>query len=193
MGDNYYSYKTESFSCNHCGWSGYGKEVTQGEMFSDGFEVCCPECHERFPGLILFPTIEVTLKKGSPEDKLDATVRQSFREKWLASLLKNAKQLPDLHYDFMAFVLREIEEDGEMFIVITHRNKIIWKEILAYEYYGRFIEIGKLFRKKYGDRMIDLVPDVDGYYLYGDRIRSLSLVEEFRRELRGNKSGDPYK
>jgi hypothetical protein len=165
MSDNYYSYKKEKYSCEHCDWIGLGNELAD-EMFDGGFEVFCPNCHEPFPGLILFPTIEETLEKGSDIDKVVATLVKSSREKWLASLLKDISQLPDLHYDFMAFVLREIEEDSEKNIVITCRGKIIWKEILTYQYYERFIEIGKIFKQKYGDRMIDLVPDVDGYYLY---------------------------
>jgi len=188
MADNYYSYKNEKLSCEHCGWTGLGSEVEQGEMFNDGFELDCPKCHERFPGLILFPTIAETLEKGSDEDKLVAKATKTFREKWIASLLKDIKQLPNLHYDFMAFVLREIEEDGEKYIVITEQNKLIWKEILVYEYYDRFIEIGNLLKQKYGDRMIDLVPDVDGYKLYGDRLHSLDLIKNFRKGLRTNNS-----
>jgi hypothetical protein len=184
MGDNFYTYESENFVCKHCGWTGLGKEVEQGEMFHSGFEVDCPNCHERFPGLIQFPTIEETLEKGSEEDKLVAAAMKLMREKWLASLLKNVSQLPDLHFDFMAFVLREIEENGENYIVITHQGRIIWKEIRAYEYFERFIEIGRIFKEKYGERMIDLVPDVDGDYLYGDGAVSTFLVEKFRRELR---------
>jgi hypothetical protein len=51
---DYYSYKKESYICRHCGWTGSGSEVDPGEMFNDGFELDCPKCHERFPGLILF-------------------------------------------------------------------------------------------------------------------------------------------
>jgi hypothetical protein len=190
MSDNYYSYKTEKYSCRHCGWIGFGKDAEQGEIFKDGFEVDCPKCHERLPGLILFPTIEETLEKGTEADKRAANASKSFREKWLSSLVTDVNQLPDLHGDLMAFVLREIEEEGEKYIIITEQNKIILKEILAYEYYNRFIEIGKLLKQKYGDNMIDLVPDVDGYYLYGDSIHSYNLIKKFRKRLRSDRSND---
>jgi hypothetical protein len=36
--------------------------------------------------------------------------------------------------------------------------------------------------------MIDLVPDVDGYKLYGDRLHSLDLIKNFRKGLRTNNS-----
>ena len=49
-----------------------------------------------------------------------------------------------------------------------------------------YIEIGKLFKEKYGKRMVDLVPEVDGLYLYGDSCSSVQLIDEFRAELRSN-------
>jgi len=46
--------------------------------------------------------------------------------------------------------------------------------------------VGKILKEKYGDKMIDLVPDVDGYQLYGDRYSGIVKVEKFRIGLRGN-------
>lgn len=186
MNTDYYSYKGEKFSCNHCGWTGTGKEVEEGEMFEDGFEVDCPNCHEHFPGLIMFPMIEEVLEKGSKKDKLAALAMKTHREKWLASLLKSTNQLPDLHDDIMIFELKELEDNGENYIIITYNGLVVWKEIRVYEYYDRFIEIGKLFKEKYGKRMVDLVPEVDGLYLYGDSCSSVQLIDEFRAELRSN-------
>lgn len=182
--DNYYTYKNNKYLCKNCGWTGMGIETEQGDFFKDGFEIDCPKCHERLKELIIFPSYEEVLKKGSDKEKQETTIRIKERKKYLASLLKSITQLPELNDDFMAFVLREVEEDGQQYIVITHENKIIWKEIRTYEYYDRFIELGKLFEEKYGDKMIDLVPDVDGLYLYGDRMHSPTLVKNFRKELR---------
>ena len=183
MPDNYHSYKKEYFSCKHCGWRGLGSSVEQGELFRDGFELNCPYCHEPFPGLILFPTIEETLEKGSKEDKTGATRAQTFQKKWLASLLKDTTQLPEVYDEFIAFILTEKKIKGEDYIVITHKTKTIWREIRTYEYYERFIELGKLLKQKYGDKMIDLVPEVGPLYLYGDVISSIKTVEDFRRGL----------
>jgi len=181
---DYYSYKKDSFTCGQCGWTGPGSEADLGEMYNDGFELDCPKCHERFPGLILFPKIEETLEKGSIEEKHYAGEVKSFREKRVASLLTDISQLPELQNDSIVFVLKEAEEDGENYIIIAYQNTIIWKEIRAYEYYERFIEIGTLLKQKYGDKMVDLVPEVDGLYLYGDNIFSVAKVEEFRKWLR---------
>ena len=157
-----------------------------GDWYDDGFEVDCPKCHERFPELIMFPMIDEVMEKGSKKDKLAAAKHKKSREKWLASLLTNINQLPDLDSDLMTFVLREVKEGGENYIEITYNDEVVWKEIRVYEYYERFIEIGKLFKEKYGKRMIDIVPDVNGVYLYGDDSHSFQLIEDFRKELRAN-------
>ena len=157
-----------------------------GDWYDDGFEVDCPKCHERFPELIMFPMIDEVMEKGSKKDKLAAAKQKKSREKWLASLLKSTNQLPDLHDDIMIFELKELEDNGENYIIITYNGLVVWKEIRVYEYYDRFIEIGKLFKKKYGKRMVDLVPEVDGLYLYGDSCSSVQLIDEFRAELRSN-------
>ena len=184
---DYFTYKTQTFICSHCGWTGTGKEVKMGDWYDDGFELNCPKCHEHFPGLIMFPMVDEVLEKGSRKDKLAAAKQKESREKWLASLLTNINQLPDLHSDLMIFVLREVKEGNENYIEITFEGKVIWREIRLYEYYERFIEIGKLFKKKYGKRMIDIVPDVNGVYLYGDDSRAGQMIEDFRKELRANK------
>ncbi len=103
MNRDYYSYKGEKFSCRHCGWIGTGKEVEEGEMFDDGFEVDCPKCQEHFPGLIMFPLIEEVIEEGSKKDKLAAATMKNSREKCLASLLKSTNKLPNLHNDIMIF------------------------------------------------------------------------------------------
>jgi hypothetical protein len=53
--DKFFAYKSNMYSCKHCGWTGLGCETIQGEMFRYGIELDCPKCHERFPGLIEFP------------------------------------------------------------------------------------------------------------------------------------------
>lgn len=186
MTTNYYTYEKEKFTCLNCGWAGLGSEVTQGDMFGDGFEIECPKCFYRFNVLVLFPTIEETLEMGSEADKLHALATKSFREKWVASLLDDVNQLPDIGSDNIVFNLREIEEGREGYIEICYKDEVIWREIRAYEYYNRFIEIGKLLKLKYGNKMIDLTPPDYGLYLYGDSISSIGIIEDFRKTLRVN-------
>lgn len=68
-----------------------------------------------------------------------------------------------------------------------HNGKEIWKEPLLYEYYDRFIDIGKILHEKYGDRMDDLVPPEYEGWLLGDYLPAPKLIKEFRNSLK-NKS-----
>jgi hypothetical protein len=185
---NYYSYQSETYQCRHCGWSGPGTEVLQGEVFEAGFEVDCPKCHETFRGLIVFPTIEDALEKGSEKEKESARAAQASRTERLASHERNLNQLPELEDEGMAFVLKEIQEGDAWFIVITYQDTVIWKEERYYEYYNRFIEIGNLLKDKYGDNMIDLVPGVYGACLFGDNYRAVGLIEDYRKGLRNEEA-----
>jgi hypothetical protein len=45
---NYFTYKTESVTCRHCGWTGKGSELSYGD-FSEAHSICdlnCPSCGE---------------------------------------------------------------------------------------------------------------------------------------------------
>jgi len=41
---------------------------------------------------------------------------------------------------------------------------------------------------KYGAKLVDIVPDVNGFNLYGDRISSLQIIKDFRKSLKSNQS-----
>lgn len=45
---DYYTYKTEEFKCNSCGWEGTGYELIYGAFNEDSFicDLDCPECGE---------------------------------------------------------------------------------------------------------------------------------------------------
>jgi len=62
----------------------------------------------------------------------------------------------------------------------------MWKEPLYFEYYERFIEIGKLMKLKNGVKLVDIVPNVNGFNLYGDRIISLQIIKDYRKSLKSN-------
>ena len=68
-------------------------------------------------------------------------------------IFKNISQLPELRDEFIVFILKEKKIKGQDYIIITHKTKTIWKEILTYEYYKRFIELGKC-RAKYRQYLV---------------------------------------
>jgi hypothetical protein len=182
MGE-YYEYKDQTYTCKHCGWTGPGSETKSGDSFRDGYEINCPKCNE-YLDFIVYPLIKDMLKYGPEEDKATAMAVLSFQDKWQASLLKDISQLPDLSDDLMAFVLTEFDENGERYIAVSNEGREIWREIRAYEYFPRFIDLGKLLKQKYGAHMVDLVPHISTCDLYGDDFLGPDRVLAFRRSLR---------
>ena len=45
------------FFCDHCHWEGPGKELSVGDIYDAGYEIHCPKCGERLPGLVEFQRI----------------------------------------------------------------------------------------------------------------------------------------
>jgi hypothetical protein len=46
--DYYGEFAASNVSCNQCGWTGQGREMTSGETFGDGIDKDCPACGERW-------------------------------------------------------------------------------------------------------------------------------------------------
>ena len=155
--NNVYTYKNHQYNCENCDWSGKGEVLKQGDLFEDGFEVNCPNCKYLLE-LVLFPTLSEVLQFGTEEEKNDARKQMSFWEQWEALSLKSADQLPEIEGDNLIFTIEEKKYKRVEFLYLIHNEKEIWKEPLIYEYYERFIDIGKMLQEKYGNRMEDLVP-----------------------------------
>jgi uncharacterized protein (DUF169 family) len=179
----YYTYKKEEFICKECKWKGLGENTDQGELFNELFEIYCPSCHE-VVGIIPYPTIEEVLEFGDEEEKEEARLAIDFHKKIEAAELKSIKQLPEINGDQLIFEITEKNQEEDDYVVISLNGKVIWEEIIAYEYYSRFLELGALFKKKYGSKMIDFIPNVDGYLLWGDKISAPKKIEDFRNSLK---------
>jgi hypothetical protein len=46
--DFYGKLAKSTVTCRHCGWTGKGADMTNGEGFGDGVEKDCPACGERY-------------------------------------------------------------------------------------------------------------------------------------------------
>jgi hypothetical protein len=46
--DFYGKFARSSVTCGHCGWTGKGAEMTNGEGLGDGIDKHCPACSERY-------------------------------------------------------------------------------------------------------------------------------------------------
>jgi len=182
--NHYYEYKKESFKCSECGWTGKGAKTEIGEIFESVFEIDCPKCGNKV-GSVMYPTEKEMLKYGTEEEKREIRERKEYLDKRNEPALTSAEQLPEIEGDNLVFKIVEKEIDNYPYILIMHNDELIWQEMVGYEYFERFITLGKMFKKKYGSRMTDFISP-DSVYLYGDNIRAAWIVEDFIKSLKNN-------
>lgn len=116
------------------------------------------------------------------QDKLTASEKAAYAKQmeldaaFVKIRLESATQLPDIPADPLVLVWdiefeSEGETAGEPYTIIKHQGRVIWRERAYYECVGRFNEVVKVLREKYGDRLKALVPTSRSEtYLYGDII-----------------------
>lgn len=94
--------------------------------------------------------------------------------------LYSPRQLPDLEGDALTLTWDQIGAET----VITHGDRVVWRERTGWEVYDRFAEIVEILRHKYGSRLVDLAPTERSLYaLYGDSSRALFHVASARQSL----------
>jgi hypothetical protein len=186
---NYYTYKEESFSCNHCGWNGKGADLEQGEMFDALFELDCPACHEKLT-FISYPTTTDARANWDrlPEvDRMQVEIIERRLDLFDRVSLKSPDQLPDIGES--EFVLlwdfADIPQVGGT-TLIRLGDRQIFAEPAFYEGYKRFMEVAEVLKAKYGNALQDLVPtDKSRMFLYGDKLSAVDQIEKFRERLFG--------
>jgi len=183
MNYKYYEFASEKFKCPNCNWTGSGAEAKTGEVFGALFEIDCPNCGETL-GSVSFPTDQETLEHGSEKEKESVLKRNAFLEKVEASQLTSTDQLPEIEEEELIFVTTTERREDDLYLQILFGDKLIWEELVGYEYFERFLELGEIFKEKYGESMVDFIQQ-DSAYLYGDDIRAYQKVEEFRKKLKG--------
>lgn len=157
-------------------------------MCSDLVERQCPHCPDETLFIVVFPTIEeshANWDKVSDGDKAAVLLREAFLRDVEARMLMSPEQLPDLDGDEDLILVWDCEDwnsGGDT--LIRYGERVLWRERAQYEGYGRFREVGKLLKQKYGDRLQDLVPSRRSeLFLYGDAMASLNIIAKFRKEL----------
>lgn len=104
---------------------------------------------------------------------------------WHATKLHREDQLPDIAAGHIVLVWDEDHATEE--IVVHCGEREIWRGPTSWEYYDYFIEACKVLRRKYGDRLHDVVPTERTFQgLWGDRLSAPRKVDEMRRRLREN-------
>ncbi|MCC9169165.1 hypothetical protein [Pontibacter harenae] len=180
---SYSEYKDCSLACGHCGWYGQGRDSCQnyGGMVID---LSCPNCYEML-AVVEFPSYHETVTHGSEAERKAALREVNFRERFKRLSLNSPEQLPEIQESGIVFTFRADRVKGEDLNIVEHQGKEIWREPMVWEGYGRFMEIGRILKEKYGNRMVDLVPDATAeMFLYGDKLQAPSLVADFRKKLK---------
>lgn len=188
----YDDWKTATLTCPKCGWSG---TFEQGDVehYEELMDSSCPAC--KWPdapmlAIVPYPTTEeskANWDKLSDEEKAGVARRKHFLAEVEKTSLKSASELPDLSATEirLSWDLRE-DEEGMSWTDIRHGDQILWSEPAVYEGAERFAEVVGILKRKYGSRLLDVVPtEASGLYLYGDRLAAISTVDEARASLGG--------
>ena len=178
------SYKEIDFVCKSCNWQGIGEQAKVGMASSSGFPVLCPKCDGYIEWIDSTVSIDELLQYGSEKDKTNARKRQDFLNRVWAAELKNCEQLPDIEANEIIFTLHEEESagDADSHIILCYGGIEIWREVRSFEYYSRYLQLGELLKEKYGNRLVDFIPEYT-VHLGGDYLSAFDKVTAFRKAL----------
>ena len=184
---NYYDdWRSVELECPKCHWKGKfgGGSV---ECYSELQDCSCPRCDfDASPTLAIvsYPTLDEMLASGNPADVQQARRIEQFRQKFDAAKLVNKEQLPAVDSTSFTLAWDSVETNGERFTVIRHDDRVLFSEPACWEGYGRFEQVCKIVREKYGSNVTDLVPTRDSeLYLYGDDGSSPAFVKAVRQTI----------
>lgn len=187
----YDDWKMEVLTCPICGWAGTAE---QGSVnYHDGLmESSCPICP--WPdcptlAIVRFPTLEemeANIDKLSDEQKASLWERKRFLAEVERTSLKSPDELPDLPAPEIVidWDLRTAD-DGNKWTDIRYGDQILWSEWAVYEGANRFAEVVDILKRKYGKRLVDVIPtDASSLYLYGDDLQTIDTVKVARAQIR---------
>lgn len=173
---NYYKYEKQRLTCPKCNWSGLGKDCPYGDAFGELFEILCPECHEEI-GTVSYPTHDEVFAYGTDEDKESLQWSKNFHKKVKKKQMKSLNKLPDIDSSEVSIITVEKEIEDDYWLEVYANERFLWKEIIYYEYYERFIEICELLAQKYKGRIVEIKFE-PSMYLGGDSITAFSKVQK---------------
>jgi hypothetical protein len=184
--DYYDDWEQKEIQCPNCLWRGcIGDGVI--DLHNGFLDSTCPRCPVMF-AVVRYATTDEIRKYGDEADRAGLAIRESRSEIIRKEGLNSPEQLPDidepefrLEWDFET----ESEPHDEVYTVIRHNGKPIFKELAFWEGYTRFVKVAEVLCLKYGTRLTDLVPtDRSVLYLYGDDYHIGSLyVADVRKAM----------
>ena len=180
----YYSAWMEETHICRCGWQGPGKELDWSEMDSMGLEYFCPSCLEDLL-FVKFPSIDEAMKHRDELPPLDREMLDSIRANRdrIDKRVMIPDELPDI--DDSRFVLDWFVTSDHR-VEIRHGDRIIMTEPSWYESAERFVEVARILKQKYGNRVCDLRPsesswtEIVGGPLFYNKYIAIRYVPAFR-------------
>ena len=186
----YDDWKSTVLECPRCRWKG---KFDQGrvELYDSLMDSSCPQCSwldAPILAIVSYPTIQESEQHWpelTEEERRHVTTRTQFLARWDATCLKAPEQLPELDARDLIVVWDCVKEAAEHITVLRHRDTEIWREPALYEGYERFREIVLILRRKYGERLADVIPtEASELYLYGDKLSAPEHVQATLKSLR---------
>lgn len=180
---DFLEYKEETFSCKKCNWKGLGADAILGKQHTgSGYNLICP--NEKCNAVITL--LEYDTEPFFDRYKDILSKKLQYLEDSIRYKIESVDDLPEMEQLEGTIVFQEKQIDDKDFIIFTLNGKEIGREIRTYGYYTRLLELSELFKEKYGNRLRDIVPDVDGYHLLGDSPASTVLLKIMRFRIIDN-------
>ncbi len=111
-------------------------------------------------------------------------------ERFEQSKLKSASQLPDLAGEDLEITwdFEEVEGEEDGWTVLSHGDRVIWREVGMKQAMPRFEEVLWILREKYGPRLASLNPTREGeLQLRGPGYSARTFAANLNLELRGKR------
>jgi hypothetical protein len=188
--DFYDDWKQKEIECPNCFWRGcIGDGVI--DLHSGFLDSRCPRCSVMF-AVVRYATADEIRKYGSESARAGLAIRERRDEIVRKEGLHSPEQLPEidepeftLEWDFET----KSEREDEVYTVIKHNGKSIFKELAFWGGYTRFVEAAEILRLKYGTRLKDLLPSAGSViYLFGDDYHlGAPEVEDARKTIAGGR------
>jgi hypothetical protein len=192
---NYYDdWKNEILTCPKCGWSGTFEQGST-EYHRELADSSCPRCawsDAPMLAIVSYPTLEeseANFDRLSEGEKVALADRKQFLSEFDSRCLKSPDQLPDLAGSQIIlswdFVESETPQNTRT-TVIRYGEQVVWSEPAIWEGYERFEEVVSILKRKYGERLVDVVPTTASeMYLYGDCLSAIDSMKNVRNGIRG--------
>ncbi|MFZ4695580.1 MAG: hypothetical protein ACOYMV_10680 [Verrucomicrobiia bacterium] len=178
------NWRAQDFKCHNCSPTHKGWNLLQGPLRDGRCDLICPQCYEalgrlEFPSL---PEMEANLDRMTPENRAAAERWLGMRNDHLLKALHDPNQLPDIAVP--NFVLFWNEEDNHE-LLITFGEHEIYRTHGGYEYYSLFVEACRVFKTRYGEALLDVIPTPRTYLnMWGDRCSADGICDMMRALIR---------